>query len=410
MEVTEKQNICRQLPSRICDWYAENKRPLPWRENKDPYRIWVSEIMLQQTRVEAVKPYFARFLHELPDIEALAVCREEKLLKLWEGLGYYSRVRNMQKTARQITGLNDESLQRTADRSRTAALPRDPEELQKLPGIGSYTAGAIASIAYGIPVPAVDGNVLRILARITADDADILKASVKREAEKLLTEILRDTMGNTEIRTGIKTDPGDFNQGMMDLGSGICLPNSQPLCGLCPLEDICEAHRTGKETSYPFRKKAQGRRIEQRTILVIRDGDRVALARRQEKGLLAGMYEFPNLAGRLSRNEVLQAVAEQDLEPLYIQKLDPAKHLFSHVEWQMTGYEIRVSDFPERIRETYKDGEKDGVRQGSRKEWFLAEIGQIENTFPLPSAFRAYAQYLQVKPGADGNIRGREKE
>lgn len=419
MEFTEKRSVYARLPERICAWYAENKRILPWREEKDPYKIWVSEIMLQQTRVEAVKPYFARFLQELPDIGALAGCPEEKLLKLWEGLGYYSRVRNMQKAARQLveTAIRPVDTDQTAvwpvdtdkaiSQSGAAVLPPDPKELQKLPGIGSYTAGAIASIAYGIPVPAVDGNVLRILARVTADDADILKASVKREAEQILTDVLQDAADAGAEKPAAELDPGDFNQGMMDLGAGVCVPNAQPLCEKCPLADICEAHRTGRETAYPVRKKARERRVEQRTILVIRDGERVALTRREDKGLLAGMYEFPNLSGRLNRKAVLQAVAEKNLVPLRIQKLEPAKHLFSHVEWQMSGYEIRVADFPESMAKTESSVKPDGDRAAwiptqAGSPWFLAEIGQIEDTYPIPSAYKAYAQYLQMKIGMQG--------
>lgn len=365
----DKKNKYAQLPGRICAWYAENRRQLPWREERDPYKIWVSEIMLQQTRVEAVKPYYTRFLSELPDIAALASCPEEKLLKLWEGLGYYSRVRNMQKAACLLEN----------------ELPSDPKELQKLPGIGSYTAGAIASIAYGVKVPAVDGNVLRILSRVTADDTDILKASAKREAEQILTEVLQQCSDG---------DPGDFNQGMMDLGAGVCLPNAVPLCGRCPLADICKAHRTGRETVLPVRKKARERRIEQRTVLVIRDGERVALTRRQEKGLLGGMYEFPNLSGNLSEKAVLQTVEQQKLEPLHIKKLEQARHLFSHVEWKMTGYEVRVAAFPEEMPGGMdpQEAERPGI-------WFLAEIEQIEKKYPIPSAYRAYADYLQMRLG-----------
>ena len=409
MEFTEKRSVYARLPERICAWYAENKRILPWREEKDPYKIWVSEIMLQQTRVEAVKPYFARFLQELPDIGALAGCPEEKLLKLWEGLGYYSRVRNMQKAARQLveTVHLPVDTDQSASRPVGAVLPPDPKELQKLPGIGSYTAGAIASIAYGIPVPAVDGNVLRILARVTADDADILKASVKREAEQILTDVLQEGADAGAEKTAAELDPGDFNQGMMDLGAGVCVPNAQPLCEKCPLADICEAHRTGRETAYPVRKKARERRVEQRTILVIRAGERVTLTRREDKGLLAGMYEFPNLSGRLNRKAVLQAVAEKNLVPLRIQKLEPAKHLFSHVEWQMSGYEIRVAGFPESMAKTESGVKPDGDRPAgistqAGSPWFLAEIGQIEDTYPIPSAYKAYAQYLQMKIGMQG--------
>ena len=395
MELSEKRKIYVQLPARICDWYAQNKRILPWREDRDPYKIWISEIMLQQTRVEAVKPYFERFLAELPDIGALATCPEEKLLKLWEGLGYYSRVRNMQKTARQLVSKAGD------EHRKVVSLPQDPEELLKLPGIGSYTAGAVASIAYGVRVPAVDGNVLRILSRVTADDSDVLKASVKREAELLLTEALA---AKTEM-SAAQPDPGEFNQGMMDLGACVCLPNVQPLCESCPLEDICEAHRSDRETAYPIRKKAKKRRIEQRTVLIIRDGGRVALTRRGNKGLLAGMYEFPNLEGKQGRKAVLKIAAEKNLEPLRIQKLDPARHLFSHVEWQMTGYEIRVADFPENAS---------GNDKNEENSWFLAEIGQIEQSYPIPSAYKAYAHYLQMKIGADrdsvsGTAYGRQK-
>ena len=380
----EKKIKYAQLPERICAWYAEHRRQLPWREERDPYRIWVSEIMLQQTRVEAVRPYYARFLSELPDAAALASCPEEKLLKLWEGLGYYSRVRNMQKAARLLEN----------------GIPSDPKELQKLPGIGSYTAGAIASIAYGVRVPAVDGNVLRILSRVTADDTDILKASVKREAEQVLTKVLQQgsSGGSGAPGMGAPCDPGDFNQGMMDLGAGVCLPNAVPLCDKCPLADICEAHRTGRETDFPVRKKAKERRIEQRTILVVRDGERVALTRRQEKGLLGGMYEFPNLSGDLGKRAVLRIVEEQKLEPLHIKKLEPARHLFSHVEWRMSGYEIRVAVFPEEMCGRIDPHETE--RPGT---WFLAEIGQIENTYPVPSAYRAYADYLQMKLGVRDN-------
>ena len=364
------KKLYEQLPERICVWYAQNRRALPWRKTRDPYLVWVSEIMLQQTRVEAVKPYYARFTEALPDVEALSACPEDRLLKLWEGLGYYSRVRHMQEAARLL-------VQEHAQEGKgKAALPGDPAALQRLPGIGSYTAGAIASIAYGVRVPAVDGNVLRILARLQADDRDVLKASVKREAESRLQEALQNC-----------GTPGDFNQGMMDLGAGICLPQVQPLCEQCPLADLFEAHRQKKETAFPVRSKAKDRRVEQRTILLIRDGDRVVLTRRPAKGLLAGLYEFPNLPGSKSRREVLQTAEAMNLQPLYIRELGRAKHLFSHVEWQMCGYEIRIAGFAE-----------EGIHLPGTKAaapWFLAEIEQMEEEYPIPSAYKAYTKYLQ---------------
>ena len=357
------------LPRLVCSWYAENKRQLPWRRDRDPYRVWVSEIMLQQTRVEAAKPYFERFITELPDAAALADCPEDKLLKLWEGLGYYSRVRNMQKAARIIV------------RDRKGKLPADPKELTALPGIGSYTAGAIASIAYGFRVPAVDGNVLRILARYTADGRNVLNAAVKKEAEASLTEVLQDW-----------PEPGEFNQGLMDLGASVCLPNAQPQCGVCPLRGFCEAHRLGKEKEFPFRAKAKERRVEKRTVLLVRDGETAALVRRPEKGLLAGMYEFPSLSGSCSRKEALLAVEKQGLEPLRIRKLEPAKHLFSHVEWQMTGYEIRVAGFP---------GNADAADQRPVSPWILAEIDEIEREYPIPSAYKKYAEHIRLHLGKE---------
>ena len=357
------------MPRLVCSWYAENKRQLPWRRDRDPYRVWVSEIMLQQTRVEAAKPYFERFITELPDAAALADCPEDKLLKLWEGLGYYSRVRNMQKAARIIV------------RDRKGKLPADPKELTALPGIGSYTAGAIASIAYGFRVPAVDGNVLRILARYTADGRNVLNAAVKKEAEASLTEVLQDW-----------PEPGEFNQGLMDLGASVCLPNAQPQCGVCPLRGFCEAHRLGKEKEFPFRAKTKDRRVEKRTVLLVRDGETAALVRRPEKGLLAGMYEFPSLSGSCSRKEALLAVEEQGLEPLRSRKLEPAKHLFSHVEWQMTGYEIRVAGFP---------GNADAADQRPVSPWILAEIDEIEREYPIPSAYKKYAEHIRLHLGKE---------
>ncbi len=350
------------LPERVCGWYAENKRDLPWRGQGDPYRIWVSEIMLQQTRVEAVRPYYMRFLGELPDVKALASCPEEKLLKLWEGLGYYSRVRNMQRAACMIVEEFD------------GQFPETAEELRKLPGIGSYTAGAIASIAFGERVPAVDGNVLRIIARLTADGENVLSQSVKRSVEAVLTEVLKDC-----------ADPGAFNQGMMDLGAGICLPNAQPLCERCPLAERCMAHRAGNELAYPVRTKAKERRVEHRTVLLIRDGERVALTKRPDRGLLAGMFEFPCLQGECTREEALAELRRRRLEPLRIAELGQARHLFSHVEWRMTGYEIRIASFS-------------GAGTG---DWILTDIEQIEREHPIPSAYRAYAERIRLRLGSD---------
>ncbi len=367
--------MLNEAAERLLEWYRLNKRTLPWREEKNPYYIWVSEIMLQQTRVEAVKPYFGRFIAELPEIRDLAECPEEKLLKLWEGLGYYNRVRNMQKSARIITDQYG------------GRMPSDYRTLLALPGIGSYTAGAIASIAYGVCVPAVDGNVLRILSRLTADPSDIARATVKKKAENTLLELMTAETCSRQI----KEHPGELNQAWMDLGAGICLPGGSPSCEKCPLETLCRAHAMHREQDFPFKSKKAKRRLEEHTILLVQDGERIALHKRPPEGLLAGLYEFPNLEGYLTETEALDWVEEKGLYPVQIQPLDPAKHIFSHVEWHMKGYLIRVASFEGRLEENY----------------LLAEIGTAEKQYAIPSAYSAYARRLSMHLGPE--IPGKEK-
>ena len=264
--------LYKTLPEILIPWYFKHARDLPWRKDREPYHVWLSEIMLQQTRVEAVKGYYTRFLKEFPTIADLAEADEDRLLKLWEGLGYYNRVRNMQKAAIQVM------------EEHGGKLPADYEKLLKLKGIGSYTAGAIASIAYQIPVPAVDGNVFRILTRVAADDTDIMKPSFRT----LLEKELREVMQGMEM-------PGAFNQALMELGATVCVPNGAPLCEQCPWNSLCLARKEGRIAELPVRTKAKARRIEKRTVLVIRDNDKVAIRKRPEKGLLAGLYELPNV-------------------------------------------------------------------------------------------------------------------
>ena len=227
----------------LLSWFETHKRVLPWRENPTPYRVWVSEIMLQQTRVEAVKPYFERFTKELPDLRHLAECDEERLLKLWEGLGYYNRVRNMQIAAKTVM----EEYQ--------GELPADYEKLLTLKGIGHYTAGAIASIAYGIPVPAVDGNVLRVITRITADDTDIMKQAFRTQMEQQLKESMPKEVASA------------YNQALMELGATVCVPNGEPDCDNCPIQNICMAKKEGSQMAYPVKSKAKQRRIEKKRFL-----------------------------------------------------------------------------------------------------------------------------------------------
>ena len=351
--------MLNEIVQPLISWYRQNKRILPWRDQKNAYYTWVSEIMLQQTRVEAVKPYFLRFIGELPDVKALAECPEEKLMKLWEGLGYYNRVRNMQTAAQNVVS------------EYSGILPASYEELLALKGIGSYTAGAIASIAYDIPVPAVDGNVLRVFSRITEDRQDIMKQSVRRQVEEKLLGIMP------------KEAPGDFNQALMELGAVVCVPNGQARCMECPVAVLCKAYHHGTVDEFPVKAPKKKRTIENRTVLVIQDGERTAIHKRPQEGLLAGLYELPNVEGHLSMDEALQKVKEMNLEPLHIETLPEAKHIFSHIEWRMIGYRIRVSSLEERKESSF----------------IFTEKKQSEKQYAIPSAFRAYIKYMKEKPG-----------
>lgn len=352
----------RPLVEPTLDWFEKNKRTLPWRKDKDPYHIWVSEIMLQQTRVEAVIPYYNRFMEALPTIEDLANCPEDPLLKLWEGLGYYNRVRNMQKAARVIM----ENYQ--------GKMPEAYQEIVALPGIGPYTAGAIASIAFSERVPAVDGNVLRILSRVSEDDADILKDATKKK----MTEALRQVMPE---------DAGAFNQALMEIGALVCIPNGEPKCDICPWKGYCLAQMNQSYGDLPVKKKAKPRRIEEKTVLIIRDGEKLLLGKRPKKGLLAGLYEFPNLEGRQEKAEVLEFVQEQNLIPLRVQELPEAKHIFSHVEWHMIGYMIHVADV-----ESYVQGDAK-----ENQPYQLVEVKKIQKEYAIPSAFEKYASLVMER-------------
>ncbi len=344
-----------EIPKPLLEWYDRNKRVLPWREDPTPYKVWVSEIMLQQTRVEAVKPYFHRFMEQLPTIEALATAPEDVLLKLWEGLGYYNRVRNLQKAAIQIM------------EEYAGQMPGEYEQLLQLKGIGSYTAGAISSIAFRKPHVAVDGNVLRVLARIRRDKRLINLPQVKTAVEQELQQV-------------IPVDrPGDFNQAMMEIGACVCVPNGAPHCGECPLADICMAHLAGEELQYPCKEAAKKRKIEYKTILVLRDANRTVIRKRPRTGLLAGLYEFPWMEGNCTQEEVLAFLHEKGLRILRIQPLPKAKHIFTHKEWHMTGYLVQADELEPGTPE---------------KDWLYIEPEEVERTYPIPSAFAAYTEQL----------------
>ncbi len=314
-------------------WYDKNKRDLPWRKSKDAYRVWVSEIMLQQTRVEAVKDYYARFMRLFPTVSALASASEDEVLKAWEGLGYYSRARNLHKAARQIMEMG--------------GFPQTYEGVRALSGVGDYTAGAICSIAYDLPCPAVDGNVLRILTRLLADESNIDDTKTRKAFAEELKEVYPERAG-------------DFCQALMELGAIVCVPNGAPLCEQCPWQDICLAHQRGEEEAFPVRNEKRERRVENLLVCVLKCKEKYALEKRANKGLLAGLWQFPILS-------------EQPKGKVLSRKT--AKHIFTHVEWEMTGTLVEVEEeLPEYV-------------------WTTAE--EIRKSYAVPSAFKAFAAWLK---------------
>ena len=357
-----------QLIDPLQEWFLSHARILPWREQPVPYYVWVSEIMLQQTRVEAVKPYFERFIAKLPDVKALAQCPEDEYLKLWEGLGYYNRVRNLNEAAKQV-------MEKFGGR-----IPDNYEQLLTLKGIGSYTAGAIASIAYGKPVPAVDGNVLRVMTRVTADDSDIMSQRVKTRLER----ILRQLMEEHDAKSAHPIDPRNFNQALMELGAMVCVPNGAPHCEECPWHDVCRARIENRIEELPVKKKAKERRIEKRTVLVIRDAEKVAIHKRPNKGLLAGLYELPNYQGEMSQEEVLEFVKNMGYVPLRIQKTVDAKHIFSHVEWHMNGYVVSVEENAFATKEQKK--------LSKEAKLLFVDTEETREKYAIPTAFAAYVR------------------
>ncbi len=344
----KKENLLEEISfpvQPLLEWYQQNARKLPWRDHPTPYQTWVSEIMLQQTRVEAVKGYYQHFLQEIPDIPALAAVPEDKLLKLWEGLGYYSRARNLQKAARVVT------------KQHGGCLPASYQSLLTLPGIGSYTAGAIASIAFGVPVAAVDGNVIRVIARLLAFDGDSTLQDIKTEiAEKLTKLIPADT-------------PGMFNQAMMELGATVCLPNGMPKCGVCPIRQSCRGWELGIADHLPIKPKKKPRRIEEKTILLLFWQGKVAIRKRQTKGLLAGLWEFPWVDGLLSPKEAAEKYAFAAKEA---RRLGEGKHIFTHVEWRMNGAALWL----------------EAPLAADEMIWIPPK--ELESHYPIPSAFELY--------------------
>lgn len=339
-----EHQLCK-LPSLLLPWYQENKRELPWRADREPYHIWLSEIMLQQTRVEAVKGYYARFLAALPDIEALANCDDDALHKLWEGLGYYSRVRNLKKAAQAIM-----------DRY-GGIFPRTHTEILALPGIGEYTAGAICSIAYDMPTPAVDGNVLRVFSRLTDDPSPIDLPATKQYVTEALMAIY-------------PKEAGDFTQALMELGATVCGPNKKPACENCPCKTICLGHARGTAEALPVKSPKKKKRQEDRTVFILMCDGRFALEKRPNKGLLAGLWQFPNVTGHLDTAGALAEVEHMGLRPKELLREVSRKHIFTHIQWNMRGIYLEVAD------------------TAGNFQWFTEE--EINNTAALPTAFRQF--------------------
>jgi len=340
-----KEERLHQLTAPLMAWYDLHKRDLPWRETKDAYRVWLSEIMLQQTRVGAVLGYYEKFLAACPTVFDLAALSEDALFKLWEGLGYYSRARNLKRAAETVV------------REYGGEFPKTAEELKKLPGIGEYTAAAVASIAFGACEPAVDGNLLRVSARV----AGIKKLITEEKVKKEIRELLRAAM-DTER-------PGEYNQAMMDLGATVCLPNGEPLCEKCPARAFCEAYREGMTQRLPLREEKKKRRGEEKTVFLLVKNGKIALRKRPDKGLLAKLWEFPNVEGNLDEASAQLALAQLGFTAKTIEPLAPAKHIFTHVEWQMKGYLCAV------------EGENEDFVFVDREKFSACAI---------PSAFRAY--------------------
>ena len=335
-------SLLSEALEKLLAWYLVFQRDLPWRKTKDSYCIWISEIMLQQTRVEAVKEYYARFLRELPNVKSLAEAPEEQVLKLWEGLGYYSRARNLKKAACMI----QEEFE--------GVFPSEYEKIRKLPGIGDYTAGAISSIAFGLPYPAVDGNVLRVLSRLLNDFSDITEQKTKVK----MTEMLRKVYP--------KENCSEVTQSLMELGAMVCVPNGPAKCGECPLCDICRAKKENTVEELPKKPEKTKRKIQKKTVVVLQCGENFSLRKRTEKGLLYQMWEFPNYEGHLT---------EQELKMMYpnlksIQKIGSHRHIFTHIEWELVGYHITVED--------------------EIQDFLWKTVDEICENYAIPGAFQAF--------------------
>ncbi len=356
-----KEEKTERVWEALAAWFPKNRRAMPWREDPSPYHVWISEIMLQQTRVDTARPYYERFLSSLPDVKSLAECPEERLLKLWEGLGYYSRALNLKKAA---LALSD----------RDYEIPADFDGLLKLPGIGRYTAGAVSAIAFGRPEPVVDGNVLRVMTRLNEDRGNIDDPAFRRAMEE-------------DLRTFLRTHPADpsvFDQGLMEIGATVCVPNGAPHCESCPFRGFCEACLQGLTDEIPVRAPKKAREKADLTVLILKEEERVGLVKRPEKGLLARLTGFPAAEGRLDPEEARKYIEKMGFSVFRIERLPDKGHVFTHVEWRMTAY----------FAEVRRKGPEPGgtLREG---EIFFLPYGKLETDAPRPAAFRKWDAELR---------------
>ncbi len=335
------------IVSPLLDWFAVSARELPWRRDREPYHVWLSEIMLQQTRVEAVKGYYARFLQAAPDVFALAALPEDALLKLWEGLGYYNRARNLQKCAKVLAECG-------------GRFPETKEGLLALPGVGDYTAGAIASICFEQPCAAVDGNVLRVCTRVLEDFTPIDDAAFKKK--------LAEALGGVYPAGRC----GDFTQALMELGATVCVPNGEPKCEVCPVAAQCLAREHGTAGTLPVKRPKKARREEERTVFRLRCGDHTAVQKRPAKGLLAGLWELPNTAGLLDEAAAGKYLSGVGLGDIRLRAARDGEHIFTHIRWALRCYTVECEKMPETFT------------------W--VSDGQLKGEIGLPTAFRQFIE------------------
>lgn len=343
-----------EIVNPLLEWYYKNKRILPWRVDKDPYHVWISEIMLQQTRIEAVIDYYYRFMKELPTIQDLANCSQDKLLKLWEGLGYYNRARNLQKAAQIIiTEYNN-------------TFPSIYQEIISLPGIGEYTASAIASICFSLKEATVDGNVLRVYMRVNNCYNNIDDIKTRKKVRDELIKIM-------------PTDSGNFNESLMELGETICLPNGIPKCDECPVKDLCKSHQNNTYLELPVKQKKKERLEENYTVFLFCFNNMVAISKRCDKGLLYNMWQFFNIKNKMSFSQVQKYLNEENIPFSGIEKAISYTHIFTHKKWNMHSYFILLED---KI-------EFDDI--------IWVSLEDLDNIYAIPTAFQPFKKYLKER-------------